>query len=112
MTGERVRSSEIHTLDRKVADRMLKAGRALSRTNAAGFAALAKANSTAGPYRMGNGDLGVLDADWPVHPPAVTAAAFALANPGDISEVVLRMTDFTCCDSSSANRSACVRSRR
>jgi parvulin-like peptidyl-prolyl isomerase len=88
MRGERVRASAIHVPDRKAADRMLTSARALSRTNAAGFAALAKANSKAGPYRMGNGDLGVLDADFPLHPPGVIAAAFALKEPGDISDVV------------------------
>jgi hypothetical protein len=46
---ERVRASDIHTPDRKAADRMLKAARALARTNAAGFATLAKTNSSAGP---------------------------------------------------------------
>jgi parvulin-like peptidyl-prolyl isomerase len=85
---ERVRVSDIHSPDRKAADKTLKAARALARTNAAGFATLAKANSKASPYRMGNGDLGVLDAEFPLHPPEVTAAAFALANPGDVSDVV------------------------
>jgi parvulin-like peptidyl-prolyl isomerase len=91
---ERVRASDIHTPDRKVADRTLKAARALARTNAAGFATLAKTNSKASPYRMGNGDLGVLDAEFPLHPPEVMAAAFALANPGDVSDVIAAKDGF------------------
>jgi hypothetical protein len=43
---------------------------------------------------MGNGDLGVLDAEFPPHPPEVMAAAFALANPGDVSDVVAAKDGF------------------
>jgi hypothetical protein len=94
MAGERVRVSAIHSMDRRAADRALKSARALSRTNAAGFEALAKQSSKAAPYRMGNGDLGVLDADFPLHPPEVIAAAFALKNPGDVSDVVAAQDGF------------------
>jgi parvulin-like peptidyl-prolyl isomerase len=92
--GERVRVSTIHSTNRAAADRVLRSARALGRTNAAGFAGLAKQSSTAAPYRMGNGDLGILDADFPLHPPEVMAAAFALKNPGDISDVVAAKDGF------------------
>jgi peptidyl-prolyl cis-trans isomerase C len=83
-----VRASAIVVPDRKRADRLLRAARGLRKGDARGFALLAAKHSIDAPSRDNQGDLGWLERGASIHPPTVTAAAFALREPGDLSEAV------------------------
>jgi peptidyl-prolyl cis-trans isomerase C len=86
--SEQVRVAQILVKDRQLAMRLLKQVRTLPRAGAEAFTALARRHAIDEGSRASGGDLGLIDRDTTPLSPVLIAGAYALKQPGDISEVL------------------------